>query len=167
MAPSADPNVQLVVVQEGGVYMAQTTARRVADVILTLSNEQITNLKLQKLLYYAQAWYLALYGCKLFDDDIEAWVHGPVVARVFGDFKGYRWNPIDVPIIEASPQNVSDHVREVLESYGGLGASALERLTHTELPWREARGTLPPDEPSRNVIKPETMMMFYSTMMNA
>jgi uncharacterized phage-associated protein len=149
--------------------MAETTARRVADAILSLSREQgreITNLKLQKLIYYAQAWFLALKDRKLFDEDLEAWVHGPVVARVFGDFKHYRWSPIiDVGITSNVSNDVLEHLGDVLFAYGDLSATQLERLTHAEEPWRDARGNLPSDEPSRNVIKTELMKSFYSSML--
>ena len=66
--------------------MAVSTAKAVADAFLHISTENrsgITNLKLQKLIYYAQAWFLALHDEALFDDPIEAWVHGPVVPEVF------------------------------------------------------------------------------------
>jgi len=149
--------------------MAETTARRVADTILSLSRDrqlEISNLKLQKLLYYAQAWYLVFNGRPLFDDPIEAWVHGPVVARVFGDFKQYRWAPIDAPVTPLDSPEVRDHLVEVLWVYGDYTATELERLTHSEKPWRDARGELAPDEPSRNVISHRAMREFYSDLAN-
>ena len=128
----------------------------------------ITNLKLQKLLYYAQAWHLALYGTALFNDKIEAWVHGPVVPNVFREYKKYSWNPISV-----SPTNVlihsSDiqfHLKQVIRVYGKFDATTLERMTHRESPWMEARGTLAPDEPSNRVINLESMKTFYRARLN-
>ena len=75
--------------------MAGTSAQTVANHFVELLHDQggISNLKLQKLLYYAQAWHLALYGEPLFRDRIEAWVHGPVVPPVFGAFKHNKWQP--------------------------------------------------------------------------
>ena len=73
--------------------MAATTAERVADYIIRSAHESgelITNLKLQKLVYYAQAWHLALFDEPLFDDPIEAWVHGPVVSSLYSKFPEHR-----------------------------------------------------------------------------
>ena len=150
--------------------MAISTATKVASAFLHLSEKRgagVTNLKLQKYLYYAQAWFLVFNDEPLFDDALEAWVHGPVVARVFGDYKSYRWSPIGdrgtaigIPAVEA-------HLEEILRVYSKFTASQLERLTHQEKPWREARGGLPLDESSRNVISHGTMKQFYSDLMNA
>src|SRR6266567_7157103 len=130
--------------------MADTTARRVADLILHSAFEQkieITNLKLQKLLYYCQAWYLAIQDRPLFGERIEAWVHGPVVPPVFGSLKDYRWNPIPSPgDVEERDPVVLDHVHEVLEAYGDLSGQQLEALTHREDPWRSARKGFPEDK---------------------
>lgn len=150
--------------------MAETSARRVADFILCLAKERgmaITNLKLQKLLYYAQAWHLAAVDKPLFPERIEAWVHGPVVPPVFGDFKHYRWNPIDcipadVAIEVGDPKwPISECAREVLDAYGGFSGLELEAMTHQEDPWRQARKGIPNDAPSTAVISHEAMVRFY------
>lgn len=65
-------------------------SREIADYIILYFQEHgepLTNLKLQKLLYYAKGWYLALYDKPLFNDKIEAWVHGPVVPSIYHAFK--------------------------------------------------------------------------------
>jgi uncharacterized phage-associated protein len=70
---------------------------QVADSIIALCHDrgiELTNLKLQKLVYYVQAWKLAIDHEPLFPDDIEAWVHGPVVPQVFRRFKALRWDPL-------------------------------------------------------------------------
>jgi len=64
--------------------MALTTVSKIANYFIYVANETgsyLSNLKLQKLLYYAQAWHLALYGISLFDEEFEAWIHGPVIVR--------------------------------------------------------------------------------------
>lgn len=151
--------------------MAETTAFQVADNILSSAAEYgdpITNLKLQKLLYYAQAWHLALHDKPLFDERIEAWVHGPAVPPVYGAFKAMGWQPIvPPPIIVDVSDAVKSHVREVLEAYGGLSAYQLELLTHQEYPWQNARRGLAPDEPSNNIISQDDMKAFYRAVMNA
>lgn len=144
----------------------KSTASEVAATILSecrLLNIEVSNLKLQKLLYYCEAWSLALENESLFPDDIEAWVHGPVVSSVFHRYKDYRWAPIPEPKTNpTSDKEIREHVGAVLEAYGKFPAFQLERLTHSEKPWMDARKGLEPDMPSRQTIDRNTMKEFYS-----
>lgn len=148
--------------------MAITTANHVAHALINLSHAKrspITNLKLQKLLYYAQAWFLVLKGESLFDEPIEAWVHGPVVPTVFKHFRDCRWNAIprvaDVQLSVA----VRQHLDEIWNVYGKFDATSLENLAHSEDPWKETRGGLPMDAPSHNIIPNGKMKTFYRTLL--
>lgn len=130
-------------------------------------SEEITNLKLQKLLYYAQAWHLVFYERPLFGESIEAWIHGPVVPSVFRDYKSNGWKPIAAPPSSSvPPEQVRRHLNEVIRVYGKFNAVSLERLTHQESPWREVRKGLAPDEPSNRVITNESMRKYYSARLN-
>jgi len=153
--------------------MHETSAFRVARFILQLAQEQkiaVSNLKLQKLLYYSQAWYLAILGKPLFHERIEAWVHGPVVPPVFGEYKQFRWNPLPYPEgvveIEAGDpaRSITKHVSEVVKVYGALSGPQLELLTHQEDPWKIARNNLPPDAASSVVITHQSMIDYYGPM---
>lgn len=149
--------------------MKHTTAFDVAKFFIASfqkKNKEISNLKLQKLLYYAQAWHLALYGPVLFQDSIEAWVHGPVVRDVFRNYKEYGWHPISERVQADGLDEFSFHLKEVIRRYGKFDAVTLERMTHQETPWREARGTLAPDEPSNRVITTESMKNYYRARLN-
>lgn len=142
------------------------TASEVAKYFIVSSqrkNKPISNLKLQKLLYYAQAWHLVLQDRPLFSDDIEAWVHGPVVPAVFREYKPFGWRPIqiDSTIAQKFDETTIDHLKEVVRVYGKFDAIDLERLTHQETPWKDARGNLAPDEPSNRVITREAMKKYY------
>src|SRR6266446_3445682 len=89
--------------QDGG--RAMTTASILAKYIIASCSDDgksVTNLKLQKLLYYAQAWKLALHGKPLFNDRIEAWVHGPVVPVVFREYRDFKWAPL--PVDQSCPE---------------------------------------------------------------
>jgi len=144
--------------------MANYTAEQIADTLIHLSRERgldITNLKLQKLLYYAQAWHLAFHEEALFQDAIEAWIHGPVVPSVFRKFKSYRWNTIDCAVYPIDDASVLDLLNSVMDAYGAISAISLEHLTHSESPWKDARAGIPFDEPSHNIIRPEAMQAFY------
>ena len=147
---------------------AKYTVDQIADTLIQLSRErniEITNLKLQKLLFYAQAWYLTLgrTGAPLFDAEFEAWVHGPVVPSVFRRFKEYRWNAIAAPVKALDDPHLLAYLNEVLSKYGSLSARQLEHLTHQEAPWQEARRGVAPDESSSQVITRESIKRFYST----
>ena len=129
-----------------------------------LSKESMTHKKVQKLCYYAQAWYCALYdGSPLFADEIQAWVQGPVVASLYPSFADYRWN--EIPQIDSAPSNLSPEAEKVLDAvydtYGALTGDQLESLTHSEEPWKIARGYLKPWETCQTPISCESMRSFY------
>lgn len=129
------------------------------------SGDSITHLKLQKLVYYAQAWSLALKKRPLFDEDLQAWAHGPVSESVYRNYEGSSWNALPCP--ETVPDFDSDteeFLTEVLGAYVGFTAKQLEAMTHAELPWQEARGGLPPEAKSQNVIRKDTMASYYSKL---
>src|SRR5258707_15495854 len=134
--------------------MATPTAQYIAECLISLSHEKqdpVSNLKLQKLLYYSQAWHLALFKTPLFEEEIEAWVHGPVVPQVFRRYRDCKWNPI-VNIGTGSKPAFVAHLEEVWRVYGDFRAFDLERLTHSEDPWKIARTGLPPDASSSRII---------------
>lgn len=154
--------------------MAETSAFKVAKVILRLAADRgipISNLKLQKLLYYSQAWYLAILEKPLFHERIEAWVHGPVVPPVFGTYKSNRWNPLPDPgkdvlgeIETGDPAwPVINHLTEVMDAYSSFTGVQLESLTHAEDPWKNARNGIAPDTPSTTIITHDSMMKYYKT----
>jgi uncharacterized phage-associated protein len=137
----------------------------IADYFIRLAHETgsfISNLKLQKLVYYAQAWHVALHGNPLFEEDFEAWVHGPVIPSLYQKYKSFGWQPISGDAIPALPNHVAQFLDEVAEEYFACDAYELERMTHAEAPWNWARGDLAPDEPSNEIIKKEWMKEFYS-----
>lgn len=129
------------------------------------SGDSITHLKLQKLLYYAQAWCLVLLGKCMFKEEIQAWMHGPVVPEVYEEYSKYGYQeipkPDDCPIIKKEYEEV---LEEVMQTYGIYQAKYLERLTHSEDPWKEARGKLPLEARCDKPISTETMKKYYTRM---
>ncbi len=102
--------------------------------------EGISNLKLQKLLYYAQGFYLALFGKTLFQEKIEAWTHGPVVPEIYHHYKHYGSNPINQqeydPIEEEKFTNEQiEFLNEIWSVFGQYSAWKLRDMTHNEKPW--------------------------------
>jgi uncharacterized phage-associated protein len=141
---------------------------QVSDFLLAESRERgdvLTNLKLQKLLYYAQAWHLALKNKPLFLEDFQAWVHGPVLPSQYQRFRTYEWRPIleEIGSLFLSPDLIS-HLKEVVEVFGCETATALELMTHNELPWKKARQGLAPDQQSTAIISKESMQTFYRSL---
>ncbi len=96
------------------------TASEAARYFLALQDDEdsISNLKLQKLLYYAQGFSLALTGKPLFNDQIKAWIHGPVVPSVWADYRECGAGPVPRPL--------------------GLRP----RCSRCRRPWRDRRGLL-------------------------
>ncbi|WP_374717110.1 Panacea domain-containing protein [Geobacillus thermodenitrificans] len=142
---------------------AVTNVYDVAKTFLTF--EPMTHKKLQKLCYYAYSWYLTLYGKRLFNNRIEAWVHGPVCPDLYHEYKHYGWQEIEtvneLPKSIAENPDVYEFIKEVFESYGHLNGDELEYLTHMEEPWKEARGDLGDLEPCTEKIKDEVIIRFY------
>src|SRR5205085_1691146 len=99
----------------------------------------MTAMKLQKLLYYAQAWSLVWDETPLFTERIEAWANGPVVPEVYERHRG----AFTVSAWQGDPTNLDKDACEtidaVLNFYGGKTAQYLSDLTHAERPWRDAR----------------------------
>jgi uncharacterized phage-associated protein len=144
------------------------SAKHIALCLVNLSyekNDPVSNLKLQKLLYYSQAWHLAFLKKPLFNEEIEAWVHGPVVPEVFRTYRDNRWARIPKREEFDFPE-VRGHLEEVWRVYGGLTAYDLERLTHSEDPWKNARAGLAPDASSHVVISKDSMRNYYSSRLN-
>lgn len=141
------------------------TPNQVADFLLVESRERgevLTNLKLQKLAYYAQAWWLAEKDGELFAEDFQAWVHGPVLPSQYHRFKDFQWRPLSVDVERpVLPEAVVAFLREIVDVFGPESAVSLELMTHRERPWVEARGDLPAEAPSNARISKQTMQAFY------
>jgi uncharacterized phage-associated protein len=116
---------------------------------------EMTNMKVQKLLYYAQSLYLALYDEPLFPEEIQAWRNGPVCPPAYHFYSEFEAQQLPVPR-EESLTVLAPEVRECLEEvwgfFGGYHAYRLSDMTHGEFPWRKARQGLPLEAPSTEPI---------------
>lgn len=131
-----------------------------------LRKEEMTQKKVQKLCYYAQAWCYALKGYRLIDTDFQAWIHGPVSPPLWERLKSFGYDPIR---IKGVPQVQFDRcdielLEDVWDTYGDNTGNALEALTHREMPWIEARKGYEPEERCTVVISPETMASYYKSI---
>lgn len=103
--------------------------------------EELSNLKLQKLLYYAQGHHLAKRHTRLFSDQIQAWSHGPVVPDVYHEYKGCGSATIELPDDDPFTWDDVDTetaglLSKVWNTYGGFSAGRLRNMTHLEPPWK-------------------------------
>ena len=147
------------------------TAENVAKYLIYLASqafvgdnkerEGITNLKLQKVLYFAQAYYLSKIGKPLFSDNIEAWEYGPVIPDVYHKFKSKGSNPI---ICEEDKSSLTDEDKETLKkvwgTFGGYSASKLVDITHAHTPWKEA------NQSASKIISHKAIKEYYAPLLN-
>lgn len=139
----------------------------VFDIVKYILSKQrpITAMKLQKLVYYCQAWSLVWDEEKLFKEKIEAWANGPVIRELYNSHRGLFKI---LSMAKGNKNNLKDYQREtvdmVLEFYGDKPSQWLSDLTHMELPWREARKGIPNGERGDNEITPASMEEYYSSL---
>jgi uncharacterized phage-associated protein len=125
----------------------------------------LSAMKLQKLLYYCQAWSLVWNEVPLFVEEIEAWANGPVVKALYEVQKGI-FQIDSVPQGDASclSECQVEAINQVIDCYGDKTAQWLSDLTHLEAPWREARIGLNDGERGSNVISLGAIHEYYSSL---
>lgn len=133
--------------------------------------EEVTPLMLQKLLYFIQGIYSALYGRPIFEEDCRAWVHGPVYPEVYELFRDFKYNPIDdarFAVLEGTADVVTEEEKNVIDlvvnTFGMYGGKVLERITHNEKPWKEARKGYGDSIPSSELLSKERIMKYYEAI---
>lgn len=133
-----------------------------------LSMGCMSHKKLQKLCYYAQAWYITLNGKPLFPDTVEAWAHGPVIPNLYKQYNKYGSKNIpkedSIPLNIRRKVGVSEFLKKIYRIYGQLSADDLELLTHTEDPWVNARLGKKEWEPGYDSISLDDMKYYYEKM---
>lgn len=137
----------------------------------------MSHLKLQKLLYYIEAFHLAYFDESIIDDNFEAWMHGPVSRKVYDTVKGYSILYREVKYIkdsEKTPEDILPYiltndqieiVNDIIDEYGKLTALQLENLTHSESPWIEARIGYSAEDRCTKIISKDSMRRFYKALL--
>ena len=150
------------------------TVDNIADFFL--SKESIYPKKLQKLVYYSYAWSIALLNdspeniqFKLFESDVEAWVHGPVVPELYRKYKDFGWQ--EIPQVKDFDESIFaseilDILQQVWDVYGGFTGNQLEAISHKEMPWIEARKGIPVCMASSEIISDKNMFIYYNEQAN-
>ena len=123
-------------------------------------------LKLQKLLYFTQGISFCMNDEEFFEEQFEAWVHGPVIPSVYHQYKHHGYNPIK---IKYSLQEISEQKMRVLkyvrETYGKFDGKYLEEITHRQTPWLYARQGLDPDERDDKNMPKEIISEYFIGLM--
>ena len=129
--------------------------------------EPLTGMKLQKLVYYGQAWSLVWDDKCLFPEQIEAWIYGPVVRELFNVSRGH-FRPQRIPSSLTSTGSLNEKQVEtvdlVVTAYGKFKTGALVNMTHAEKPWQEARKGLGPIDHGDTIISTDLMKEFYTNL---
>lgn len=127
---------------------------------------EMSAMKLQKLMFYSQAWHLVWDEQPLFEEDFQAFANGPVVPELYWRHKGMFI--VDSTLFSDVEGSLSRDEREtvdkVLEFYGHKSAHFLSSLTHSEEPWLEARGDTPIGERSTAVISKASLAEYYGSL---
>ena len=130
--------------------------------------EEVTPLMLQKLLYFIQGVYCALYGKPIFAEDCQAWIHGPVYPEVYELFRDFKYNPIDdarFALLEGITDTLTKDEKRVIDlvvnTFGMYGGKALEKITHNESPWQDARKGYEDSIPSTELLPKDHIMQYY------
>ncbi|MBB1295579.1 MULTISPECIES: Panacea domain-containing protein [Pseudoalteromonas] len=139
------------------------------DVVKYILKElgEISAMKLQKLVYYSQAWSLVWDEEELFSEDFEAWANGPVLRTVYEQHRGMFKVKSDT-FSKGDPKNLTedqiDTIDSVLKFYGDKSAQWLSNLTHKESPWKDARAGLNAMDSSNEAISKGSMEEYYSAL---
>ena len=125
----------------------------------------ITAMKLQKLIYYCQAWSLVWDESPLFIEKIEAWSNGPVVRELFEAHKGqFLVNEIPTGNSEKLSPVQKETVDVILETYGKKSSQWLSDLSHSEKPWQDARRGMEDNERGDMEISHASMAEYYENL---
>ncbi len=139
----------------------------VAKYIL-LKQGEMTTMKLQKLVYFSQAWSTVWDGELLFQEKIEAWANGPVVPTLYNAHRGlFIVNERNFKIgdVNELTKVEKETIDAVLKTYGDKSPSWLSELTHNEDPWKNAREGLAPGDRGHAEIRPESLSEYYESLL--
>lgn len=156
-------------------------ANDIADITLLYCFENglsVSPLKLQKILYYIQSWYMVHFNKELlFEEKPQAWINGPVYPTVYRIYKHIgRYNNITprnsklkMTLNEKEMElNLTEKQKSFLEAiyrkYGTMSHDKLVFLTHSEKPWSEKRENLSPFAPSQEELSTDTMYSYYNSL---
>lgn len=153
--------------ERAGIKTSGSPEVNVFDVAAYILNKlgEMSAMKLQKLVYYCQAWSLVWDEAPLFKENIEAWANGPVVRELFDYHRGmFTVDSIETGNPRLLNKTQKETVDAVLEFYGDKSAQWLIDLSHQERPWRETRRGIPDTVPCSRMIPLDLIAEYYSSI---
>ena len=147
----------------------------VFDIAKFFSSKQVmSHKKLQKLVYYAYAWYIALYNESVddintrlcVDTQFEAWVHGPVCRKLYNICSDHYGTvpKYDGELHHLITGELKSYLENIYDTFGKYTGDELESMTHLEMPWQNARDNLLPSVPSKKIISEADMFIYYNSL---
>ena len=146
-----------------GYLNNESKINRVINYILNRCGD-ITPLALQKSLYYVQGFYYAFNDKFLFEEDCQAWAHGPVYPEVYFKYKHFKFDPIESKIEVSDTIFTSSEliiIENVVKHFCCYSGKVLEKFTHSEYPWLKTRGKIPELKSSTEIIKKEYIGKYF------
>ncbi len=163
--------IQRILKKEKELMLAIHSEEKIDSVVkyIIYKSMEITPLALQKLLYYSQSFFKTFTGEFLFNNDCEAWVHGPVYKNIYFKYKDHGYNPIDEDIDLFRHFDLSEIEKTVIDTvilnFGCYSGKILENMTHAERPWRETRNGLEDHERSDRIIAKDLIDEYFKQIL--
>ena len=140
---------------------------QIANYIITQMDE-VTPLALEKLLYFSNGVNYVLNGSQLIDEELQAWVHGPVYKKMYDKYKHKKYNPINDGIYSThgcmcsllTPEEIKS-IDLVINTFGLYSPKILENISHTQDPWKEKRVGYKDDEAGNELIDEQSIKNYY------
>ena len=133
--------------------------------------EEVTPLTLQKLLYFNQGVYSAIYQKPLFMEECQAWIHGPVYPDVYNMFRDFKYSPIEddrFAVFDGTEDRLTEEEKEVIDhvlnTFGRYSGRVLEQITHREKPWKDARDGYGDKIPAKEALSKESIKEYFETV---
>lgn len=165
-----DHNAAWIEQQYRELKLLLSLSEKMRSAILRLlkTSGEVTPLALQKMLYFMQGIYMALFDGELFREDCQAWAHGPVYQEVYEVFRDFQYHPIeDARFLKLGDngQELSEYETKVIdlvvEAFRPYSGKTLERVTHKEIPWKEARADCLSDQRSNEMIPKASIKKYF------
>jgi len=153
---------------DGGKYPASLVAKYFIK--KSTPKDNLTPLKLQKILYYTQGWYLANFERPLFEDRIEAWKFGPAIRSIYNEYRDFGNRPIIKSVSAGEVGDIDGETRKFLdkvwETYKGYSGGDLVFSTHHELPWTKVRSDMDDSDSGGIEITRGSMMDYFKKLIS-
>ena len=140
-----------------------------------LTKSEATPKKLQKLVYYSYSWFIAINNedendihSVLFDEQPEAWLHGPVFRSLYSEYKQYSWHEVEKndAAIDFENDEIAPFLDKIYDTYSKYDADELEYMTHQETPWKKARSGVSSIDSSNNKIDLKEIFRYFNRLAN-